>query len=369
MGDKIIVFAIPGFLLLLFLEIIYCQYKKLPYYRFNDSMGNLTNGLGQLAAGIVTQLFFLWCYAQALSLVPWRMPGPVWLVWMIAFVLQDFCYYWFHRASHRVNWMVGSHVVHHQSEEYNLSVALRQSWLTRVYGWVFYVPMALLGVPIEIYISTAAINLLFQFWVHTRLIYKLGFLEKILITPSHHRVHHGKNQPYIDKNYAGVFIIWDRMFGTFQEELEHNPVQYGTITPVHSWNPFWANIRYYVDLWKISRATKSWKDKLWLWWSTPEWRPSDAPNLPKPQGRYDLQRSSGINILMVIQYTVCLLLFLYVTATAESLGLAISSLWAVMVLWGLSNIGGILDQRGWTSFSQIAWMVGLITSAGLTFSP
>jgi hypothetical protein len=248
-------------------------------------------------------------------------------------------------------------------------VALRQSWLTRVYGWVFYVPMALLGVPIEIYISTAAINLLFQFWVHTRLIYKLGFLEKILITPSHHRVHHGKNQPYIDKNYAGVFIIWDRMFGTFQEELEHNPVQYGTITPVHSWNPFWANIRYYVDLWKISRATKSWKDKLWLWWSTPEWRPSDAPNLPKPQGRYDLQRSSGINILMVIQYTVCLLLFLYVTATAESLGLAISSLWAVMVLWGLSNIGGILDQRGWTSFSQIAWMVGLITSAGLTFSP
>lgn len=359
MNDQLLVLAIPGFLALMVIEILWCYKHKLPYYRFNDSMGNLTNGLGQLSAGIVTQLFFLWCYQQMLNVIPWRWTQPIWPVWIGAFVFQDFCYYWFHRASHRINWMVGSHVVHHQSEEYNLSVALRQSWLTRVYGWFFYLPMAIAGIPIEIYISTAAINLLFQFWVHTRLIDRLGILEFIIVTPSHHRVHHGKNYPYLDKNYAGVFIFWDKLFGTFAEEKADNPVQFGTVTAVHSWNPLWANLRYYVDLAKQTSQTQSWKNKIKIWWSVPEWKPADVKPIPKPTGRYDHKRQRPTNILIVCQYALCLGIFLFASYAKNGLEFLQNSILAFLVLWGLSNIGGLLDERRWALTSQILWLFSL----------
>ena len=158
----------------------------------------------------------------------------------------DFCFYWFHRIAHEYAAPWATHVVHHQSEEYNLAVALRQSAFEGCFAWVFYLPLAVIGFPPIWYVSMKAINLLYQFWIHTEAIDRLGPLEWVMNTPSHHRVHHARNPKYLDKNYAGMFIIWDRMFGTFQPE-EEQPV-YGITKPLQSWNPLWANLAAWVEL-------------------------------------------------------------------------------------------------------------------------
>jgi alkylglycerol monooxygenase len=203
MEDRLIAMAIPFFIGSMIVEWVVCRKKGLGhYYRLNDSLANLANGLGQEAIGIINKVVYIgiyhWVFTNHSFFASWNTQS-VWQ-WIVAFMIGDICYYWFHRASHRVNLLVGSHVVHHQSEEYNLSVALRQSWLTRLYGWAFYLPMALIGIPTTMFIVIGAFNLIYQFWVHTRLINRLGFLEYILVTPSHHRVHHGRNPEYVDKN-------------------------------------------------------------------------------------------------------------------------------------------------------------------------
>ncbi len=279
MDGRAVALAIPLFFLLIGFELVADRKRRRrgeePLYRFADSISSLSCGVGQQvlqtlflnALGAATYLF-VWEHARLADL---SQGSP--LTWVAAFVLVDLCYWVYHWASHRVNFFWAMHVVHHSSEEYNLSTALRQSWLTNLTSWIFYLPAALLGVPPFVFVLCLTLNILYQFWIHTRLVGKLGPLELVFNTPSHHRVHHGIDPEYIDKNYGGVFIVWDRLFKTFVEERAEP--SYGTVKPLSSFNPFWANLELFVHLAKMSRRTRRLSDKILVWLKPPEWQPED----------------------------------------------------------------------------------------------
>ena len=214
-----ITLSIPIFFLLIGIELIVGRLKKEKLYRFNDALTNINLGIGSQVVGIMTKglLFLAYLYLYENRIFTFE---NTWVTWLFLFLGVDFFYYWFHRASHEINAMWAAHIVHHQSEDYNLSVALRQSWFQGWFSWAFYLPLAVVGFDPIMFATMASLNTLYQFWIHTTTIKTMGPLEWIFNTPSHHRVHHGSNPKYIDRNHAGSLIIWDRMFGTFQQEEE-----------------------------------------------------------------------------------------------------------------------------------------------------
>ena len=269
--------AIPFFILAILLEFIFGVLRKRQTYRLNDTVNSLQMGM---LSGLVTVLrlgfsavFFTWA-VSLLGITQWS--ADHWWQWVLAFIGYDFCYYWKHRFGHQWRIMWASHAAHHQSEEYNLSTALRQTG-TDYIGFVFYLPMYLAGTPFEVIISVGSLNLVYQFWVHTEHVRRLGVLDYIFVTPSNHRVHHAKNPSYIDKNYGGVFVLWDRAFGTFEDEREDEPCRYGITHQLASWNPLWANAHVWWDTLQLSLRTRRWQDKLLVWFKGPAWRPSDLP--------------------------------------------------------------------------------------------
>jgi alkylglycerol monooxygenase len=204
-----------------------------------------------------SRLFFIDISGRAFTLVQQHFSIATWGEanwWMVifAFVFYDFCYYWFHRISHEKRIFWASHVAHYQSEQYNLSTALRQTSSSFWLAWIFYVPCFILGMPAELFVSVASANLIYQFWVHTRYVPELGWFEKIFVTPSNHRVHHARNSEYIDKNYGAIFIIFDRIFGTYLPERKDLAVGFGITRGLNSWNPLWANLHVYVGMIKDS---------------------------------------------------------------------------------------------------------------------
>lgn len=270
-----IAYAIPFFFLLILAEYIYSKRKGLNIYRLNDTISNLSCGVGNRLVLIVSGSFLVfiyeWIYTRY-AIMAWD-PNSV-LTWIVAFVLGDFVYYWWHRASHRVNFLWAIHVIHHQSEDYNLGVALRQAWLSPISYFPFFVPLAFLGLPTNPVFVGIALNLVYQFWIHTQLIDQMGAAEKILNTPSHHRVHHGINRLYLDKNYAGVFITWDKLFKTF--ELETEKVIYGIVTPLKSWSPLWCNIDHWYKMIGEAKTYSKFSDKIKIFFKGPEWSPGGS---------------------------------------------------------------------------------------------
>jgi hypothetical protein len=226
--------------------------------------------------------------------------------WVAAFVAYDFCYYWKHRYGHEWRIMWASHIAHHQSEEFNLSTALRQTG-TDYIGFVFYIPLYLAGLPAAAVVTVGSLNLIYQFWVHTEHIRRLGPLEWIFVTPSNHRVHHARNPEYIDRNYGGVFIVWDRLFGTFQDERADVPCIYGITTGLKSWNPLWANLHFWTDTAQLAWRARSWWDKLRIWFKPPAWVPADldpqqkvAPNYQ--YDKFDPPASGYVRAYTFVQY-------------------------------------------------------------------
>ncbi len=275
MESTLIVLSIPIFFSFMGLELLVARRRGRRLYRFADSICNLGNGIGeQIIAAFaipITVGIYAWVYAHTRLIT---LPSRSVAVWVALFFAVDLCYYAYHRASHRVNFLWAGHVVHHQSEEYNYSVALRQSWFgQQLTEWIFFIPLALAGFPPAMFLVILTLNTLYQFFIHTRLVGRLGPLEWFLNTPSHHRVHHGINPRYVDRNYAGVFIIWDRMFGTFEPEGDE-PV-YGLVKPLGSFSPLWANVHRWVEVAAMSRRTRRLRDKIWAWLAPPEWRPAD----------------------------------------------------------------------------------------------
>jgi len=198
--------------------------------------------------GIGTGYIYLFLYEVA----PYKFPAEAWWTWVVLFFVDDFVYYVFHRVSHESRLFWNFHVVHHSSEQYNLSVAVRQSWFSGFLHWIFYAPIMLLGFAPWMFALMHGLNLIYQFWIHTKAVKKLGPLEYVLNTPSHHRVHHGVNDIYLDRNYAGVLIIWDRLFGSFIEETE--APRYGIIKPLNSYNPLWINLHSWSEMWHALRT-------------------------------------------------------------------------------------------------------------------
>jgi sterol desaturase/sphingolipid hydroxylase (fatty acid hydroxylase superfamily) len=348
-----ILYAVPFFFALIALELLLDRWRGVSSYRLADAINSLSAGVLSTTAGLLTRGVGLLVYTlawQQLALFELS-AEPLW-VWLLAFVFYDFCYYWNHRLGHERNVLWAAHSVHHQSEDYNLSTALRQTSTGFIFGWVFYLPMALVGVPPLVFLTVAALNLLYQFWVHTRHIPKLGWFEWLFVSPSNHRVHHAQNAVYMDRNYGGVFIVWDRLFGTFQEELDAQPVIFGVTTPLSSWNPLWANAQFYVALWRDARRAESWWDRLRIWFMPTGWRPADvAARYPQAKPdlsqfvKFDVPLSRGQQAYAAAQFGLYLLAGTALLALASELSTAALLLGLAWMAVGLYVIGTWLENR------------------------
>jgi sterol desaturase/sphingolipid hydroxylase (fatty acid hydroxylase superfamily) len=351
MDATYIAIAVPFFFVLIGVELAVSR-KRRRLYRFHDSIGNLSTGIGQQLLGpMLTALqvaAYAWLYEHAHIYT--ISPSSV-LAWIGLLFAEDLCYHLFHRASHRVNVLWAAHAVHHQSEELNLSVALRQSWLENFFSTPFKLPLAILGVPPAMFLTVVTINVLYQFWIHTRVIGRVGPLEWVLNTPSHHRVHHGCNPRYLDRNYGGMFILWDRLFGTFARE-EEEPV-YGLVKPLASFNPLWANLEYWVAMADMSRRTARLRDKLLVWLAPPEWRPADLggpvviPEVDRATFTpYDVRAPAGIDRYVKVNFP------LIVAAGATYIALGANSLARVLplglvVMLALIAFAGLVESKPW----------------------
>jgi alkylglycerol monooxygenase len=272
-----IFYAIPVFILAMLVEIIWTQRTRKHQYRVNDTFTCLTASIISSQAGVYGAGLITFCYLLIFNhyhMIDMRHLSTSLQIVCVAslVVLQDFFYYWFHRAAHRINLLWASHITHHSSEEYNFAVALRQSTFQQFFSWPVYLPLAIIGYPAEWLALVTAINLIYQFWLHTREIDRFPWwIEAVFNTPSHHRVHHGTNTQYLDKNYGGMLIIWDRLFGTFEPEIEE--VRYGITVPLTSYNPIWANLHYFWFLIKTSLSAPDIHQVMKLWLAPPDWNP------------------------------------------------------------------------------------------------
>lgn len=369
-----IAMAIPIFLLLILVEYLFARHERKEYYRFNDAINDLSCGVTEQVLGVFakTMIFgaYIFLYKQFAVL---EISSSSATGWIVLFLGVDFCYYWFHRASHRSNAVWAAHIVHHQSEEYNLAVALRQGAFQSWFSWAFYLPLALAGFPPLMFLTASAFNTLYQFWIHTRTICKLGPLEWVLNTPSHHRVHHGRNPQYIDKNYAGVFIVWDRMFGTFEEEREE--VVYGVTEAVQSWNPIWANFHYWAKLLKDAAHLPRWWDRLKLFVMPPGWRPdrmgaptSHAKVTPETVVKYDVRVPNGLNLYVGLHFAPVIFgTFQILRLTGQWPDSQLVTLAMVLLLTVLS-LGGILDRKAWALRLESVRLLALPVLAAIVFS-
>ncbi|WP_343857824.1 sterol desaturase family protein [Aliiglaciecola litoralis] len=356
----IILYAIPVFFLLIGIELLMEKRRNTQYYRVNDAISSLSAGVLSRMVGIFKSLvpftLYILVYENAALMT---LPETLW-VWIIAFVLYDFFYYWNHRFGHEVSLFWASHVVHHSSEDYNLTTALRQT-SGGFFTFIFYMPMALLGFDPVMLLTVGALNLVYQFWVHTQHIGKLGWLEWILVTPSNHRVHHAQNQIYLDRNYGGVFIIWDRLFGSFQDELEDEKPIYGVRKALHSWNPFWANLQIYSQLIKDSVHTKKWSDKVRVWFGRTGWRPADVsaayPITPVDLTqftRFDTELTKATKVYVIVQYVLTAIVGVYLMMNATNMAIVTQLLVASYVIASSVNVAWVMENR--SAAMRIEWL-------------
>jgi sterol desaturase/sphingolipid hydroxylase (fatty acid hydroxylase superfamily) len=354
-----IALAGPAFFVLIAIELWVGHRRRQDYYRLNDAVNDISTGiLMQLTTlffkGVILAGFFaIHAHFRLFDLSADR----AW-TWIACFLGVDLAYYWFHRLSHEINFLWAAHVVHHQSEEYNLAVALRQSSLQPFFSAVFYWPLALIGFPPLVFLACSSFNTLYQFWLHTRAIDRLGPLEAVLVTPSHHRVHHGRNPLYIDRNHGGTFIVWDRMFGTFQKEEEE--VVYGITKPLASWNPVWANLHYWVELFQTAHRTRRPVDKLRTFIKPPGWFPADqggfqpAPPIEAHPVKFDRVYPPALRAYAIFQFATLTLVMIALGLFARTLDAGTTLAGASLITWGLVNLGGLFEGRAWSFYSEMA---------------
>ena len=384
--------SIPLFFALIALEWLIARKRGREVYQLDDTLTNLHLGAGQLLTGLLVKLPLVALYAltfehtegvRATLGVQWwpqEAFSASWGVWLVGVLLMDLAYYAFHRVSHEVNALWAAHAVHHQSEEYNLSVALRQSWLQQVYSGLFYLPLALLGVPLPAFLLLNATNTVAQFWIHTRLIDRLGPLEWVLNTPSHHRVHHGADEEYLDKNYAGLLIIWDRLFGTFEPEVR--APCYGVVKPLRSWNSGWANLAVWSQLLARARAVAHTGERSTLSAFLSLALKAPAGQLPEEaqlsisqlsvsqlsvsqgllttdEGYQRYRPTSRAPAYVLTQGALSLATGLWVIACEPSSSLGAVSLWVGAHLMAGVTLGALSEGRSWALKGELARLVSL----------
>jgi sterol desaturase/sphingolipid hydroxylase (fatty acid hydroxylase superfamily)/uncharacterized membrane protein YhhN len=271
---NVIVYAIPVFVALMAAEFGIGLALGRNVYRLNDAVGSLTAGILSQISGVFMLALSVGVYVLVYDrFALFTLRADDWRVWIAALIAYDFFYYWNHRIDHEVGLFWAAHVVHHQSEAFNLSTALRQPSSGVLLGWMFYLPMAIAGVPPLVFVTVGLIDLLYQFWIHTELVGKLGWFDRVFASPSNHRVHHGVNDQYLDKNYGGILIIWDRLFGTYEDEIE-TPV-FGVRGGLGTFDPVSANLSYYATMAKLAWAADDWRDRIRVWFAPPGWVPAN----------------------------------------------------------------------------------------------
>lgn len=364
-----IVLAVPFYFVGMGIEMAIDRRLRRRLYATDDTLNNLACGLYQqlltVVAAVAIMAPYYWVYGH-LRVTDWFGAHPT-IAWVTAFVLSDFFYYWFHRWSHEsaIGWF--SHVVHHQSEEYNLSVALRQDAWQPLFSLWFFLPIALLGIPPAPFATAYGMVIVLQFWIHTRLIGRMGPLEWILNTPSHHRVHHGVDPKYLDKNYAGVFIVWDRMFGTFQPE-EEAPT-YGTIEALASFNPGWSHLAYGAKLAKKVREMPDAWSRLQAVVRSPGWVPAGMPaedfnalaaeRLAQP--KYAVKVAPDRRRYVLAAFALGMLPGLVPLVVKMPWGATVAL--SALSVWALTNVGGVAESRAWAATSEHA-RLALVTLVG-----
>jgi sterol desaturase/sphingolipid hydroxylase (fatty acid hydroxylase superfamily) len=355
--------SIPIFFVLIGIELVVERITNKKLYRLPDAIANMSCGITSQLSGLFLKVFAIGIYQllhENFNLVTW---DKTWMYWVALFLLAYLAYYWAHRMSHEVNLFWGGHVVHHQSEDYNLSVALRQSSLQVVWTFAFSLPLAFVGFQTLDFALVTAYITLYQFWIHTELINKMGWFEYIFNTPSHHRVHHGRNPKYIDKNHAGTLIIWDRMFGTFQPE-EERPT-YGITKPINSWNAAFANFSHYEEMAKDMKRIPSWSDKIKYMFKKPGWLPDylggyrAAPEVNKESyKKYETPSSLSLNLYVLFQYVLCLVgtsMFLFAQKLPDGtdrFDLSEKTFIAVLITIVVVNCGVLFENRPWVRYLE-----------------
>lgn len=364
---ELILIAIPFFFLLIFIELAYGWLRGNNTYRLNDSinsisMGSLSRLQGLVILGFSGSIYEIIVAKYQLT----QLADDALWVWLSCFILYDFAYYWKHRFGHEVALFWGSHVAHHQSEDYNLSTALRQTSID-FYGFLFYLPFFFLGFPAEVLFTVVSLNLIYQFWVHTEHVPKLGPIEWLFVTPSNHRVHHARNKIYVDRNYGGVFILWDRMFGSFQEELTEEPAVFGLRKPLNSWNPIWANVHVYWRLILDFIAMPGITNKIRLLFKPPGWRgelKQSNCNLGKEgtdlTARFDPEISTYALVYTFIQFLFTVILSLAILLGAASLSYSLLSSAVVYLFFSFFVAGALLEGRDFALTLEIVRLVFLV---------
>lgn len=353
-----IVLSIPIFFVLIGIELVAERILHQKLYRLPDAIANLSCGITSQLSGLFLRVFAIGIYEvlhNNFNLLVWD--NKNWMYWLALFLLADLAYYWAHRMSHEINLFWGGHVVHHQSEDYNLSVALRQSSLQVVWTFAFSLPLAFIGFDTLDFAYMSAWITLYQFWIHTETINKMGWFEYVFNTPSHHRVHHGRNPKYIDKNHAGTLIIWDRMFGTFQEE-EERPT-YGITKPINSWNALWANFSHYAEMGKDLKRIPGFMDKIRYLFNKPGWLPSylggyrSAPDVDaKTYHKYETLAPLRLSLYVLTQFIICLTgtaLFLF---KKDLFTIEEKAVIAVLISWMVINCGVLFEKHRWVLASE-----------------
>ena len=362
-----IALAIPVFLGAILAESVIARRKGLKLYRFFDAISDLSCGIGNQAIGLFVAAFSLFLYVCVYrhgAVVHYA--GGVW-PWVLGLVGLDFFYYWWHRASHEVNALWAAHIVHHQSEDYNLAVALRQAWFTPLTSLPFYLPLAILGVSPQIFIISNSVSLIYQFWIHTELIDRIDPFEWVLNTPSHHRVHHATNTEYLDRNYGAILIVWDRLFGSF--EPERAPCVYGITKPFASTSPVWANFHYWVELANLSRASEGFGNKILTFVRRPGWnsktgRVEIPPFTPRAQFRKfapprpspGVKRYINANFLVTAAGVMALLLFHNMMGQGAIFA-AVAAIVLSTVGWSL-----LIERRRWAPAFEVARIGGTVVA-------
>lgn len=347
----VVVLSIPLFFALIGIELVAARIEHRRLYRLPDALTNISCGIADQVSGVFAGVLSVALYAFSYEFRIWDAPNH-WLWWLAAFVMIDLMYYWSHRMSHEINLFWAGHVVHHQSEDYNLSVALRQSALQKLFSMWFYIPVALAGFPPAWFALSIGLNLLYQFWIHTEMIGKLPrWFEWLMNTPSHHRVHHGRDPKYIDKNHAGVFIIWDRMFGTFQQE-EERP-HYGITTPLNSWNPLYAQVQHFENIRADLKQVKGFGAKLGVLFNKPGWLPAEAGGYRAPRPvdplyhKFDLRVPRDMNVYLLGQYVLLLVGTSAFLFSLNHLGWGDRGLAAVVILMATMSLGMLFEGKKW----------------------
>ncbi len=354
--------AIPTFIMLIIIEAVVARLKGISINHSADMISSLSSGVTNTIRDGMKFGFAIISYAWLVDHITIYKLEPLWMAVIIAFIVQDFTGYWIHRLSHHINILWNRHIIHHSSEEYNLSCALRQSISDTIrFSAMFMIPAALMGVPTIIFTIVGPIQLFMQFWYHTQLIDKMGWLENILVTPSHHRVHHAINPEYIDKNFSQIFILWDKLFGSFQSEMKAVPPVYGILRQAKTWNPIIINFKHLYQLMKDAWHAERFIDKLIIWFMPTGWRPTDViqkyPIIiikdPYTQEKYHTENSTLLLIWSWMQLTLASFIMFHLFIVMQNMTMPMVYTYAIFLILHIFSYTALLDGNKYSLITEL----------------